>query len=142
MTRARWYLLATSVSKEKMTARELGRLYAQRWQIEIIFKAWKQAHHLEKSLSRRSNYQHLLGIFLSETLILALSMYHYARIRARGRQKTRRTSIMKLFDWLSSALQYSTSLGKLFRMKPSDRHVTTQPRKRKFQPISMLEILG
>ena len=142
LIRAGWHLLPTSVSKEKMTARELGRLYAQRWQIEIIFKAWKQAHQLEQSLSRRSNYQHLLGIFMSEVLILSVSMHHYARMRFRGGGKAKRTSIMKIFDWLNSTLKYATHLTDILRKKPSERHVKTQSRKRKFQLISMLELLG
>ena len=142
LIRARWYLLATSVSKEKMAARELGRLYAQRWQIEIIFKAWKQAHHLEKSLSRRSNYQHLLGIFMSEVFILSVSMHHYAQIRCKEGTKAGRVSIMKLFDWLNSILKQATNLRDLLHKKPSSRHITTQSRKRQFQLVSMLELLG
>lgn len=142
LTRARWYLLATSISKNTMTARELGRLYAQRWQVEIVFKAWKQANHLEKSLSKKSGYQHLLGIFLAEVLVLALTMHYYAGLRRSGKASTKRLSISKLSQWVSTKIGSVSSLGELFKTQPKERLISTQKRNRKFQLTSMLELLG
>jgi len=142
LTRARWYLLATSVSKDRMTAKELSRLYAQRWQIEIVFKAWKQASHLVESLSQRSNYQHLLGIFLSEVFMLAVTMHHYVKLRVGDRQGARRLSIMKLFEWVGTKLGSSKTLRKIFTSKPSQNLISTQSRKRESQISNMLDLLG
>lgn len=142
LTRAEWYLLATSIPKEKMSARDLGKLYAQRWQIEIVFKAWKQSNNLEKSLSNKSNYQHILGIFLAEVLVLALTMYHYAHLRRKGGETSNRISIGKLGQWVSSKIGSSKKIDRLLREKPTLRLITTEKRERKFQLISMLEVLG
>ena len=142
LIRCRWYLLATSIPKKKMTSRELGKLYAQRWQVEIIFKAWKQSNHLEQSLSRKSGYQHLLGVFLSEVLLLSLSMHHYAKLRRKKRPRSNSLSIMKLFDWLDTQLTSATDFRCLLKPSPKIRLVSTQSRQRKFQLISMLELLG
>jgi IS4 transposase len=42
-----------------MSADDLFKLYAVRWNIEIGFRAWKQSGHLAQALARRSNQFHL-----------------------------------------------------------------------------------
>ena len=142
LTRARWHFLVTSISKDIMTAREIGKLYAQRWQVEIVFKAWKQAGHLEKSLSIKSGYQHMLGIFLAEILVLSLTMHYYASLRQSGKRLAQRLSIIKLSQWVSIRIGKVSRLRELFNKSPEERLVLTEKRERKCQLISMLELLG
>jgi Transposase DDE domain len=49
-----WYILATNVENERMTAEKLFNLYSIRWQIEITFRAWKQSGDLVSALARKS----------------------------------------------------------------------------------------
>jgi hypothetical protein len=139
--RVQWHLLVTSVSKEKMTGQELGRLYGQRWQIEIIFKAWKQSGNLSRSLSKKSGYQHMLGIFLAEVFRLALIMQSYARLRRKS-SNSARLSISKLSDWISTQIGNAQSISSLLKNLPPFRLISTQKRTRKSQLMSMLELLG
>ena len=143
LERARWHLLATSVSQEVMTAQELTKLYSQRWQIEIIFKAWKGSTNLERSLNRKSSYQHLLGLFLAEVLRLSVGLCCFFKTRLElDKDTVARLSIMKLFDWISTRLNGSKSFKRLISGKFTKKHVLTQKRKRKSQLLMMLELLG
>jgi len=139
--RAQWHILVTSISKKCMTAGEISRLYAQRWQIEIVFKAWKQSGKLEQALSNKSSYQLLLGIFLADVLRLALTMRYYSRQRRKS-PGSARLSISKLSDWISTKISSSRSLSCLLKIHVPTRLTSTQKRKRKFQLISMLDLLG
>ena len=47
------------VGEDLMESSDLFKLYATRWQIEIIFRAWKQSGQLIKALARDTNEFHL-----------------------------------------------------------------------------------
>jgi ribosomal protein L12E/L44/L45/RPP1/RPP2 len=51
--RCRWHLIATNVPAEKMDTQAASDLYTCRWNIEIIFRAWKQGMNLARALDRR-----------------------------------------------------------------------------------------
>ena len=93
ITRAKWHILVTSVDAQVLNAEELGKIYAQRWQIEIIFKAWKQSGNQSKTLNRKSNKQHMVGLFLSEVLRLCLSMLIWSNLRQQNYKGIERLSI-------------------------------------------------
>lgn len=42
LVREDWTILVTNITPEQCSAEELFRLYRQRWEIEIHFRAWKQ----------------------------------------------------------------------------------------------------
>ena len=46
LTLCDWWVLATDLPPEKLTAREATELYRSRWQIELVFKRWKSLGHL------------------------------------------------------------------------------------------------
>ena len=143
LERARWHVLVTSVDKEVMSARELTKLYSQRWQVEIVFKAWKSSSNLQRSLSHKSSSQHLLGLFLAEVLRLAIALRCYSLSRLTfPRDKVGRLSVMKLFEWVSTKLGGAKNFKSLLSQKLTDQHVLTQKRKRKSQMLLMLELLG
>ena len=56
-------------------------LYSVRWQIEIIFRAWKQSSQLVKALARRSNPFHLQCLMYGAVLLLILTMKIAALLR-------------------------------------------------------------
>ena len=69
-----WYILATNVGENLMSAANLFKLYAIRWQIEITFRAWKQSGDLVSALARKSNAVHLQALMLASILLLILTM--------------------------------------------------------------------
>ena len=143
LERARWHILASSVDKEVMSALELTKLYSQRWQIEIVFKAWKRSSNLQRSLSHKSSKQHLLGLFLAEVLRLAIALRCYSLSRLTfPRDKVGRLSVMKLFEWVSTKLSGVKNFKNLLSQKLTVQHVLTQKRRRKSQLLIMLELLG
>lgn len=141
--RAQWHIIATSVEKKIITLQKLTKLYAQRWQIEITFKAWKQSSNMQKSLSHKSSYAHLIGMFLVEVLrlSLALKIYFYARKRLSD-DKVGMLSLMKLFDYLSTKINSAKSLRNLVSNILCEKHIFTQKRRRKPQLHILLECLG
>lgn len=143
LERARWHLLATSVKKEIMSAKALTNLYAQRWQIEIIFKAWKSSSNLEQSLSHKSSSQHLMGLFLAEVLRLAIALRCFFKARLTlEHYNVKRLSIMKLCDWISTRTNNSKSFKELLTSNFTIQHILTQKRSRNSQMLLMFELLG
>ena len=69
-----WHLLVTNVENDLMTAANLFKLYAIRWQIEITFSAWKQSGKLVSALAKKSNQIHLQALMLASMLLLILTM--------------------------------------------------------------------
>ena len=91
-----WTLFLTNVPVEVLSARQVMELYGQRWQIEIIFKAWKSHFHLEAvscattaSLLEVAIYGKLLFITLTHPLTAPHfsakeaqdEVPHYSRLR-------------------------------------------------------------
>jgi transposase len=73
-TRDGWHLMATNVKSEIQSVEELCEIYRQRWQIEIVFRAWKQSGNLRSALNRVSSEQHLKGLMLAGILLMAMSL--------------------------------------------------------------------
>ncbi len=61
--RCRWHLIASNVASDKMDTQAASDLYTCRWNIEIIFRAWKQGMNLAPALDRKSNEHHLQAPF-------------------------------------------------------------------------------
>ena len=60
--RSRFNLLITNASKEKLDKKAVGALYSMRWQVELIFKAWKSILKLDeiKKMKKERLETHLL----------------------------------------------------------------------------------
>ncbi len=71
-----WYITNLPVAKVK--AEEIGKLYAARWTIELLFRELKSSYRLESIPSRKSHvveaflYASLLTLWASRALLLAL----------------------------------------------------------------------
>lgn len=71
-----WYI--TNLPADTVPAEEVGKLYAARWTIELLFRELKSSFQLESLPSRKSHvveafvYASLLALLASRTLLLAL----------------------------------------------------------------------
>jgi hypothetical protein len=71
---AGWHILVTNIPEEMQSVESLAATYSHRWQIEIVFRGWKQASGLDKALGRKSSPQHLKGLVLASMIVLAMEV--------------------------------------------------------------------
>jgi IS4 transposase len=79
-----------------MSAQSVSELYRCRWNIEIVFRAWKQSANLDKALNRTSNEDHFQVLMLAAMIyqVLSLSVMVLVRNLAPGKK----INLEKLFD--------------------------------------------
>lgn len=121
-----WHIMVTNIPGEKMDSRVLFELYAQRWQIEIVFSAWKQSGRTDAALTRRSNPFHLQCLMFASLLHLILTM-KVAGLVAAGVANLQ-ASIEKLADSLASHILRMTHLLELPDWSPDPRHLALDRR--------------
>jgi hypothetical protein len=74
---ASWTIVITNLPLARLTFDQAFMLLRLRWQIELLFKLWKQHTHLESSRSRQPHrimceiYAKLLGLVIQHALLLA-----------------------------------------------------------------------
>ena len=74
---AHWTIVVTNLSAARLTFDQAFLRLRLRWQIELLFKLWKQHTHLETSRSRQPHrilceiYAKLLGLVIQHALLLA-----------------------------------------------------------------------
>jgi hypothetical protein len=74
---AHWTIVVTNLPPRQLTFDQAFMLLRLRWQIELLFKLWKQHAHLETSRSQQPNrmmcelYAKLLGLVIQHALLLA-----------------------------------------------------------------------
>lgn len=129
-----WYLLITNIGADIMNCSDLFKLYATRWQIEITFRAWKQAGQLIKALARDTNEFHLQCLMYAAIIILILTMKTASLLRQQHARY--RLSIEKLADDLGSHILTLLSLDHFGDYDPDPRHIQMDRRSRK----SLLQI--
>lgn len=121
-----WHIIVTNIPEEKMGSATLFDLYAQRWQIEIVFRAWKQSGRADAALKRRSNPFHLECLMLASLLHLILTM-KVAGLLAAGVTDLV-ASIEKLADSFASHLLKITHILQLAEWSPDPRHLAVDRR--------------
>jgi hypothetical protein len=124
-----WYLLITNIGEDLMGSSDLFKLYATRWQIEIIFRAWKQSGQLIKAIGRDSNIFHLQCLIYAAIIILILTMKAASLLRQQHARY--RLSIEKLADDLGSEILTLLSLDRFGDYDPDPRHLQMDKRSRK-----------
>ena len=140
LAREDWNILVTNIPMEKCSADELVRLYRQRWDIEIHFRAWKQSLHMHQALHRITNRIHL------HSLILAAMIFSAMAVRINGlivkRRLRTQTSVEKLFGWLSMRLRMLQTLSAKLSFDPRQFHCCKRKRKslkqqgHRFRPLN------
>lgn len=136
---AGWHILVTNIPREMQGIVELVAIYSQRWQIEIVFRGWKQASKLGKALGRRSSPQHLKGMVLAGMILLSIGVKIAITLT---RKKGGRYSLEKIYDYLAANLLAARELPEIARVPPHIRYLETQKRRRKSLAVNYLEVLS
>ena len=129
LTRDGWRIIITNVGEQLMKTSEIFSLYSVRWQIEIIFRAWKQSGQLVKALARRSNLFHLQTLMYGAILLLILTMKTASLLRKSHNRY--QLSIEKIAQDLAAFILTLVSLHRFAHYNPDPRHLQMDKRSRK-----------
>lgn len=124
-----WCIVLTNATRDIVPARSLWPIYAQRWSIEIAFRALKQATNITRALAHRSSEHHIKALVLAAALTMALSMRAHATLRTSpesGRQPSLEKVCDALVDYVSR--RNRDNLGEPF--DPDHRHLAHDKRRR------------
>jgi len=91
-----WNIFITNVPQSLLPASSLIEIYALRWRIEIVFKAWK-SHFQLGHLTEVSLHQ-LLVVLLGKLIWICWFSVHWTNLAAQGIK----VSILKLAQWWST----------------------------------------
>jgi hypothetical protein len=150
LTLLAWNLFITNVPATVWPPKTVGLVYSFRWQVELVFKAWKSGLHLATvtTTTKHSTLCYLYGRMLLILLTSALS----SPLRATLWQQQRELSLLKLVrhfqagaDQWFQALFHSVAQLTRFLARAcasAERLVTKEWRKRPTSAQSLRESLG
>jgi hypothetical protein len=127
--RCRWHLIATNVPAEKMDAQAASDLYTCRWNIEIIFRAWKQGMNLAPALDRKSNEFHLQALVLAAMIYQVLALRIVELLRAKFERREGTVSLEKTFGDFGEFITESATLGEITNYDPGWTAIRMDPKK-------------
>jgi hypothetical protein len=125
--RCRWHLVATNVPPEKMKAQAVADLYTCRWNIEIIFRAWKQGMNLSRALDRKSNEHHLQALVLVAMIYQILALRIVEALREKFERRKGQVSIEKTFSDFGEFIVESPTLSRVGDYDPGWLDVRMDP---------------
>jgi hypothetical protein len=150
LTLLAWNLFVTNVPATVWPPKTVGMVYSFRWQVELVFKAWKSGLHLATltSTTKHSTLCYLYGRMLLIVLTFALC----PSLRAAAWQKQQReVSLLKLVrhfqasadQWLQALFQSGAQLARFLARAcaAAERLVTKEVRKRPTSAQSVRESL-
>lgn len=140
LIRAGWHLMVTNVPEAMQSPAELAALYSQRWQIEIIFRAWKQAGNLGEALNRKSSPQHLKALVLAGMISLTIGLK--VGIQLARAHPGERYSMEKIFDYVIGRLPGLSKLDGILALAPDPRYLQGQNRTRNSLCQRLMELLS
>jgi Transposase DDE domain len=135
-----WHLLVTNVCESMQSPAELAALYSQRWQIEIIFRAWKQAGNLGEALNRKSSPQHLKALVLAGMISLTIGLV--VGIQLARAHPGERYSMEKIFDNVIGRLPGLLKFDQILELAPDPRILQGQKRTRNSLCQRLMELLS
>lgn len=97
----KWDIYLTNVPPQTLTPKQVAKLYALRWYIEILFKAWKSFAGFNTLLSKQtmSANRTLISIYLMLTRFVYYMTDIYQYVKQKVAQKTDQfISILKFMD--------------------------------------------
>jgi hypothetical protein len=150
LTLMAWNLFITNVPATVWTPKTVGIVYSLRWQVELVFRAWKSGLHLATvtTITKQSTLCYLYGRMLLILLTSALS----SPLRVTVWQQDRELSLFRLVrhfqasadHWLQRLfqplLQLTTFLSRL--CATAERLVRKAVRKRRTSAQRLRESLG
>ncbi|MEY3896803.1 MAG: hypothetical protein RLZZ214_2323 [Verrucomicrobiota bacterium] len=140
LVRDGWHIMVTNIPKEKQSITELAAIYSQRWQIEIIFRAWKQGGNLSQALDRTSSPQHLKALVLAGMIAMSASLK--VALPLSRCYPAKRFSLEKVFDYIIAGLVGLKKLIDIANLRPDPRHLQSQKRTRNTLNLRLMELLG
>lgn len=119
-----WSVLITNVSKENLTGKECYNAYRMRWQIELIFKTWKDYCKVDESNSKNpwrilcEVYAKLIGVLIQHWVTLNGQWERKDKSYKKGYQVVRRKSNQLLekinAGILKNLVEFLEDLKKIF----------------------------
>jgi hypothetical protein len=93
-------IIITNVPKDVLSTTQVQKTYKLRWQIELIFKAWKSHGKIDKlKAMKKERFQcHLLAQFI--WLALMWKIFQFTNLMARKTEK-RATSVLKFYHMIN-----------------------------------------
>ncbi len=83
----RYHLYVTNIAPARLTAEQVARVYAGRWQIELLFKEMKSHYRLEDQPSRKPHIVEALLYATLVTLVVSRRLLRAVREALRTRQR-------------------------------------------------------
>jgi hypothetical protein len=132
LVRDGWHLLLTNL-EERLTKEELFEIYRLRWNVEVRFKAWKQALRMKDVFKGVSNFHHY------ESLIHAALIFQLITLKVASSLKigARTLSLENFSLAVASILVRTKNLSDCISMEFDPRHILMEKRKR----ISLMDQL-
>ena len=136
-----YHVFITNVEEENLTATQVAALYRIRWQIEMMFKAWKSGLHLQEMLHEGCSNIHraktsiyLLLMWFCMVLQKVYSPYSKSIRSSYGKE----VSILKLFVFAGQMLRTLLTASKIKIKEQLVKHCCYEKRKDRTNMIEQL----
>ena len=130
-----WHILLTNLD-ESVSSEDLFEIYSLRWNIEVRFKAWKQAINMKQVFNTVRNYDHHQALIYAALIFQLITLNVAASLKLGGRI----LSLENFSKEIASRLLENTDLGKEICFKFDPRHIIMEKRKRKSLMDQLLTI--
>lgn len=131
LVRDGWHLMLTNLPS-KVSRNEVFDLYRLRWNIEVRFKAWKQALNMKRLFSRVSNYAHYESLIYAALIFQLITLNVAAQLKI-GEHTLSLQNFSSCVATYILGLKEDISNGFTF----DSRHVLMEKRKR----LSLMDLL-
>ena len=131
----------TNVPKDTVSSARLWDLYAQRWSIEIAFRAAKQSSNARRALGHKSSEHHIKALVLATALLTVLAMKVHSCLRITPRAD-RGASLEKTFDAFTEYVVRRSAHNLDEPFAPDPRHLAHDKRRRPTLWQSITRCLG
>lgn len=121
-----WHILLTNLDEE-ITKKELFEIYRLRWNIEVRFKAWKQALNMKSVFNTVSNYDHHQSLIYAALIFQLITLNLAARLNIGDRL----LSLENFSSEVATQLLSITILTEKLNFEFDPRHILMEKRKRK-----------
>ena len=141
LLRDAWSLVVTNIPREMIPAASVWGIYAQRWSIEIGFRAAKQSSNAAKALGHKSSEHHIKALVLATALMMVLGMKIHAQLRASPEDEAG-ASLEKTCDAFADYILKRNRNNLAEPFAPDPRHVAHDKRRRLTLWQATTQLLG
>ena len=128
LVREGWTIYVTNIGDELFTPSQIHQFYAQRWAIEIRFRAFKGSLHMKKALNRITSASHLRVLLQAAYIFAQLTARVTNALAAQWCKSMAEVSIEKVAKWLMASIGSTQALDKPLPLDP--RHIFMDKRRR------------